>query len=61
MIRFVNPTILAPRYSPAEGRIRSPGGTQANYVQQVPYTIEPHPQIQKFDEEIRSISSPSDP
>jgi von Willebrand factor A domain-containing protein 5 len=60
-IRFVIPTTIAPRYSPSHGGIASPGGTQAEYVQSVPYTIEFTCQVEKLDQHVASISSPSHP
>ncbi|CAF2801035.1 unnamed protein product [Rotaria sp. Silwood2] len=60
-IRFVIPTTIAPRYSPAERGIASPGGTQANYVQSAPYTIKFDCQVDKLDQHVACISSPSHP
>jgi len=60
-IRFVIPTTIAPRYSPSHKSIASPGGTQAKYVQAVPYTIEFTCQVEKLDQNVASISSPSHP
>ena len=60
-IRFVIPTAIAPRYSPVASGIASPGGTQATYVQSAPYTIEFVCQVEKFDQQIVGISSPSHP
>ena len=60
-IRFVIPTTIAPRYSPSHGGIASLGGTQAEYVQSVPYTIEFTCQVEKLDQNVVSISSPSHP
>lgn len=60
-IRFVVPTTIAPRYTPSQGGIASPAGTQAKYVQSVPYTIEFECQVEKLDQNIASISSPSHP
>ncbi|CAF4917492.1 unnamed protein product [Rotaria sp. Silwood1] len=60
-IRFVIPTTIAPRYSPAETGITSPGRTQANYVQSAPYTIEFTCQVDKLDQHVVCISSPSHP
>ncbi|CAF3638431.1 unnamed protein product [Rotaria sp. Silwood1] len=60
-IRFVIPTTIAPRYSPAETGITSPCRTQANYVQSAPYTIEFTCQVDKLDQHVVCISSPSHP
>jgi hypothetical protein len=60
-IRFVIPTTIAPRYSPSHQGIASPGGTQANYVQSVPYTIQFNCQVDRLDQQVESISSPSHP
>ncbi len=60
-IRFVVPTTIAPRYSPSHKGIASPGGTQAEYVQSVPYTIEFTCQVEKLDQNVAAISSPSHP
>jgi hypothetical protein len=60
-IRFVVPTTIAPRYSPSHKGIASPGGTEAKYVQSVPYTIEFTCQVEKLDQNVAAISSPSHP
>jgi hypothetical protein len=60
-IRFVIPTTIAPRYSPAHQGIAAPGGTQVEYAQSVPYTIEFTCQVEKLDQHVASISSPSHP
>ncbi|CAF3818438.1 unnamed protein product [Rotaria sp. Silwood1] len=60
-IRFVIPTTIAPRYSPTESSIVSPGRTQAKYVQSAPYTIEFVCQVDKLDQHVVCISSPSHP
>ncbi|CAF1013391.1 unnamed protein product [Rotaria sordida] len=39
-IRFVVPTIIAPRYSPSHKGIASSGETQVAYAESVPYTID---------------------
>ncbi|CAF5120269.1 unnamed protein product, partial [Rotaria sp. Silwood1] len=60
-IRFVVPTTIAPRYSPSHKSIASPGGTGVKYLESVPYKIEFTCQVEKFDQHIVSISSPSHP
>lgn len=60
-IRFVVPTTITPRYTPSAGGIASPAGTQAKYVQSVPYTIGFDCQVEKLDQQIAAISSPSHP
>lgn len=60
-IRFVIPTTIAPRYSPSHKGIVSPRGTQAEYTQSVPYTLEFKCQVEKLDQNVASISSPSHP
>ncbi|CAF3138720.1 unnamed protein product [Rotaria sp. Silwood2] len=60
-IRFVIPTTIAPRYNPSVGGVSSPACTQAKYVQSTPYTIEFHCQVDKLNEEIKSVSSSSHP
>ncbi|CAF3197139.1 unnamed protein product [Rotaria socialis] len=61
IIRFVIPTTIAPRYSPSNKGISSPGGTQAEYIESAPYTIEFVCKIDKIDQHVSSISSPSHP
>jgi len=60
-IRLTIPTTIAPRYSPSHGAISSPAGTQIEYVQSVPYTMEFTCQIEKHSQQISSVSSPSHP
>ncbi|CAF4524134.1 unnamed protein product [Rotaria magnacalcarata] len=60
-IRFVIPTTIAPRYSPSNKGMSSPGGTQAEYIESAPYTIEFVCKIDKIDQHVSSISSPSHP
>ncbi|CAF3613170.1 unnamed protein product [Rotaria sp. Silwood1] len=60
-IRFVVPTTIAPRYSPSHKSIASPGETQVKYAESVPYTIEFMCQVEKLDQHIASVSSPSHP
>ena len=60
-IRFVIPTTIAPRYSPAHGHLASPAGTGVQYTQSVPYTVEFTCQVDKLDQNVASISSPSHP
>jgi hypothetical protein len=60
-IRFVVPTTIAPRYSPAQKGISSPGGTQVKYADSVPYTIEFSCQVDKLDQHVACVSSPSHP
>ena len=60
-IRFVIPTTIAPRYSPSYKGISSPGGTQVKYAQSVPYTIEFFCHVDKLDQYVAGISSPSHP
>ncbi|CAF1087603.1 unnamed protein product [Didymodactylos carnosus] len=60
-IRFVVPTTIAPRFNPSVGGISSPAGTQTKYVQSTPYTIDFRCQVDKLNEQITSISSPSHP
>ena len=60
-IRFVVPTTIAPRYSPAQKGISSPGGTQAKYAESVPYTIDFVCQVDKLDQHVACVSSPSYP
>ncbi|CAF3678626.1 unnamed protein product [Rotaria sp. Silwood1] len=60
-IRFVVPTTIAPRYSPSHKSIASPGETQVEYAESVPYTIEFMCQVEKRDQHIASVSSPSHP
>ncbi|CAF3765012.1 unnamed protein product [Rotaria sp. Silwood1] len=60
-IRFVVPTTIAPRYSPLHKSVASPSDTQAEYAESVPYIIEFLCQVQKFDQHIACISSPSHP
>jgi hypothetical protein len=60
-IRFVIPTTIAPRYSPAQKGISSPGGTQTKYAQSVPYTIEFICRVDKLDQHVVSVSSSSHP
>jgi hypothetical protein len=38
-IRFVVPTIIAPRYDPRSNSVRSLDGRQAKYVQNSPYSM----------------------
>ncbi|CAF2865979.1 unnamed protein product [Rotaria sp. Silwood2] len=60
-IRFVVPTTIAPRYSPSHKSITSPGETQVEYAETVPYTIEFMCQVEKLDQHVACISSPSHP
>jgi hypothetical protein len=64
-IRFVLPTTIAPRYNPDKGEISSPAGTNSNYIQSSPYTIDFHCRVEKInqseDEYITRINSPSHP
>jgi hypothetical protein len=60
-IRFVIPTTIAPRYSPAQKSISSPGETQVQYAQSVPYTIEFLCHVDKLDQNVVCVSSPSHP
>ncbi len=60
-IRFVVPTSIAPRYSPSHKGIASPGETQVQYAHSVPYTMEFRCQVEKLDQNVASISSPSHP
>jgi hypothetical protein len=60
-IRFVIPTTIAPRYSPSHRGISSPGGTQVKYTESVPYTTEFTCRVEKRDQHVASISSPSHP
>ncbi|CAF1392101.1 unnamed protein product [Rotaria sordida] len=60
-IRFVIPTTIAPRYSPAQKGISSPGGTQTEYAESVPYNIEFICQVDKLEQHVAGISSPSHP
>ncbi|UJR19228.1 hypothetical protein I4U23_022357 [Adineta vaga] len=58
-IRFVVPTTIAPRYNPDKGSLSSPAGTTSKYVQSVPYKINFHCQVEKYN--IARISSSSHP
>ncbi|CAF0897377.1 unnamed protein product [Adineta steineri] len=60
-IRFVIPTTIAPRYSPVQKGIASPGGTQVQYAESVPYTIEFQCHVDKLGQNIAGVSSPSHP
>ena len=60
-IRFVIPTAVAPRYSPAHKGISSPADTQVQYASLVPYTVTFDCQVDKLDEHVAGISSPSHP
>ncbi|UJR35008.1 hypothetical protein I4U23_027784 [Adineta vaga] len=60
-IRFVIPTTIAPRYNPNKQSIASPAGTTSNYVQTTPYTIEFRCSIDKLDQYITQVNSPSHP
>ncbi|CAF1182039.1 unnamed protein product [Rotaria sordida] len=60
-IRFVVPTIIAPRYSPSHKDIASSGETQVAYAESVPYTIEFMCQVEKLDQHVACISPPSHP
>jgi hypothetical protein len=60
-IRFAIPTTIAPRYSPSHQGIASPGGTQVEYAQSVPYTMEFTCQVEKLDQNVACVSSPSHP
>ncbi|CAF4068533.1 unnamed protein product [Rotaria sordida] len=62
IIRFVVPTTIAPRYNPERGGISSPAGTNAQYVQTSPYTIEFCCQVENLDgNQIARINSSSHP
>jgi hypothetical protein len=58
-IRFVIPTTISPRYSPVQKGISSPGGTQTKYTESTPYTIEFVCKVDKLDQNVVSVSSPS--
>ncbi|CAF0989574.1 unnamed protein product [Rotaria sordida] len=60
-IRFVIPTTIAPRYSPAQKGISSPSETQTKYAESVLYTIEFICQVDKLDQHVVNVSSPSHP
>ncbi len=60
-IRFVVPTAIAPRYSPSHKGISSPGETQVEYTDSVPYTMEFTCRVEKHDQQVACISSPSHP
>jgi hypothetical protein len=58
-IRFVVPTTIAPRYNPNAGGIGSPAGTNTEYVESAPYTIDLHCRVEKFGiSRVSSISHP---
>ncbi|CAF2887846.1 unnamed protein product [Rotaria sp. Silwood2] len=62
IIRFVVPTTIAPRYNPEKDGIRSPAGTNAQYVQTSPYTIEFCCQVENLEgAQIARINSSSHP
>ncbi|CAF3527834.1 unnamed protein product [Rotaria sp. Silwood1] len=62
IIRFVVPTTIAPRYNPERGGISSPAGTNAQYIQTSPYTIEFCCQVENLDgTQIARINSSSHP
>ncbi|UJR29812.1 hypothetical protein I4U23_017356 [Adineta vaga] len=58
-IHFVVPTTIAPRYNPSQGGISSPAGTNSQYIQTTPYTIDFQCQIDKTN--VSSVSSSSHP
>ncbi|UJR11148.1 hypothetical protein I4U23_015329 [Adineta vaga] len=61
LIRFVVPTTIAQRYSPEQKSISSPGGTQVQYADSVPYTMEFQCHVDKLDQNVVGVSSPSHP
>ncbi|CAF1562780.1 unnamed protein product, partial [Adineta ricciae] len=61
IIRFVIPTTIAPRYSPERKGISSPGGTQAQYAESVPYTIDLQCRVDRLAQNVSGVSSPSHP
>ena len=58
-IRFVVPTTIAPRYNPDKGGIAAPAGTNSQYVQTAPYTIEFLCRVDKVA--VKSVNSLSHP
>ncbi|CAF1569699.1 unnamed protein product, partial [Adineta ricciae] len=58
-IQFVVPTTIAPRYNPSKGGISSPAGTNSQYVQSAPYTIDLQCEVGKTN--VSRLSSPSHP
>ncbi|CAF1612768.1 unnamed protein product, partial [Didymodactylos carnosus] len=61
-IRFVIPTTIAPRYNPKKGAISSTvAGTTSQYVQQTPYTLEFECKIDKLNQLVSQVASPSHP
>lgn len=61
IIRFVIPTTIASRYSPEPKGISSPGGTQVQYAESVPYTMEFQCHVDKLNQNISGVSSSSHP
>ncbi|UJR18035.1 hypothetical protein I4U23_004936 [Adineta vaga] len=59
IIRFVIPTTISPRYSPNQKGISSPDGTQVQYAESVPYTIDLQCHVNKLEQNVTSVSSPS--
>ena len=60
-IRFVVPTVIAPRYSPEHEGIASPGSTHVQYAPSVPYTVRFACRVDRLEQQAASVSSPSHP
>ncbi|CAF3602122.1 unnamed protein product [Rotaria sordida] len=61
-IRFVVPTTIAPRYNPSLGRLQSPDGTPAEYVQNTSYSMSFQAHVLRGDEhKIKQVANLSHP